>query len=169
MDEQERLESLQELKRQGPGLDSLRRLREALDDSFVEVSITAAECIAMLGPEALTSPGGQELLGKDEVDLEWQLQLAGGKVWAYSIYPNAYSACLNALVKIEADEEVILEYIHNHIGLVNQDDFVDSLRALEGIGTPDAIDLLKRAIAFWQPELDKTHAKQVAPISARHP
>ena len=41
-----------------------------------------------------------------------------------------------------------------------------SLQALKTIGTPEAIDLLKRAVVFWMPELDKKQKRTVQKIVA---
>jgi len=134
----------------------------------ITLVLLAIECVGKLGPEALTCPAGQTYSGPGEVpsELEWQLYVLGGTVWGYSLYANCYSACLDALVKLQVDEDGLLEYIHNHIGLWCQDDFLDSLKALKTIQTPEARDLAKRAVAFWRPELDKTHTKQLEKILA---
>lgn len=148
-------------------LPLLRRLLTERDD--VQLILDAIECIGRLGPEALTCPAGQATIdsgrGGEPVNLEWQLYVLGGRVWGYSLFANCYSACLDALVKLQADEDGLLEYIHMHIGL-SDDDFLDSLKALQTIDTPEARDLAKRAVAFWRPELDKTHTKQLERILA---
>jgi hypothetical protein len=41
-----------------------------------------------------------------------------------------------------------------------------SLHALKTIGTPEALDLLKRAAAFWKPDLDKKQRRIVEEIVA---
>ena len=148
---------------------ALPLLRRALNDKYVEAVIAAAECIGRLGPAALDSPEAEALLkvGEDELDLVTQLTLAGAKVWGYSGYANAYSACLDALVKTGADGDVVFEFVHNHIGLVNPDDLIASLHALVAIDTPDARDLFDRAVVFWQPELNKGQSKQVAALRAK--
>jgi hypothetical protein len=162
-----RKEVLRQFRDEPFGLEALPLLRKLIEDDDVQIVICAAECVARLGPEALTCPAGQENMpagtGGDRVDLGWQLQLAGSKFWGYSLYANCYSACLDALVKLQLDEDVLLEYIHLHIGL-SDDDFLDSLKALKTIGTPEARDLARRAVAFWRPELDKTHTKQLEKI-----
>jgi hypothetical protein len=148
-------------------LPLLRRLLTERDD--VQLILYAIECIGKLGPEALTCPAGQKLIdsgrGGEPVDLAWQLYVLGGRVWGYSLFANCYSACLDALVKLQPDEDGLLEYIHMHIGL-SDDDFLESLKALKTIDTPEARDLAKRAVAFWRPELDKTHTKQLEKILA---
>lgn len=153
------------------GIEALPLLRRLIEDADVQIVIYAAECIAKLGPEAVSCPAGQAIIpagtGGDRVDLVWQLQLAGSKFWGYSIYANCYSACLDALVKLKADDDFVLDYIHNHIGLGCTDDLIDSLKALMTIGTPEALDLFRRAVAFWLPELDKTYTKKVQALVAK--
>ena len=168
-DANDRAEALCEFRDGAFDTKALPLLRRALGDKYVEAVIHAAECIGKLGPAALDSPAADALVkaGDDRVDLVSQLVLAGGKVWGYSGYPNAYAACLGALVAIGADGDVVVEHVHNHIGLVNADDLLDSLRALLAVGTPEALDLFERAVVFWRPELNKSQAKQVAALSAK--
>jgi hypothetical protein len=151
------------------GLEALPLLRQlmARDEDVPTLILIAIACVGKLGPEALTCPAGQKYSGPGDVprELEFQLYVLGGRVWNYSLCANCYSACLDALVKLQADEDGLLEYIHNHIGL-SDDDFLDSLKALKTIDTPEARDLAKRAVAFWRPELDKTHTKQLEKILA---
>jgi hypothetical protein len=40
------------------------------------------------------------------------------------------------------------------------------LQALRAIGTPEALDPLKRAAAFWKPDLDKKQQRIVGHIIA---
>jgi hypothetical protein len=150
--------------------EALPLLRRALADKSVLPVIAAAACIARLGPAALESPAADRPVKVEggEVDLVSQLVLAGGKVWAYSGgYPNAYSACLEALVAIGADEDTIVEFVHDHIGLSNADDFLDSARALRRLDTPDARKLLARAVTFWRPVLNKGQSKQLDAVLAK--
>lgn len=145
------------------GIDALPVLRKALDDDWVEVVLTAAECIGKLGPQAAACPAGQAETGSEGVKLEWQLMLVGSKVWSYSMYANCYSTCLNALVKLEVDSDGLVEFVQGHIGL-GPDDLIDSLNALKAVGSPEALSILKRAAAFWLPELNMKYAKQVQKI-----
>lgn len=142
---------------------ALPLLRRALADKYVQVVMDAAGCIGKLGPAALEAPAAEALvrIGDDRVDLIDQLLLAGSKFWGYSGYANCYSACLDALVKIGADPDDVYEYVHNHIGLTNADDLLDSLAALKAIDTPEARDLSARAVAFWRPELNKGQTRKV--------
>ena len=171
-DGNDRAEALRAFRDTGFDVKALPLLRRALSDKYVEVVIAAAECVGKLGPAALASPAAETPVrvdghgDGDEVDLVTQLMLAGAKVWGYSGYANAYSACLDALVKVGADDDQVVEFVHNHIGLSNPDDFLDSARALLRVDTPDAQDLLDRAAAFWGPELNKGQAKKLAALRA---
>jgi hypothetical protein len=165
-DGNDRAEALRAFRDADYDTKALPLLRRALNDKYVEAVIEAAACIGKLGPDALASPAAETPMrvGEDEADLVTQLTLAGAKVWGYSGYPNAYSACLDALVKLGADGDVVTEFVHNHIGLTNPDDLLDSVRALLELGTPEARDLVDRAAAFWAPELNKGHAKKLAAL-----
>ena len=145
-------------------VDALPVLRRALDEDDVEVAITSAECIAKLGPAAASAPAADSSAEFHHVDLVDQLMQVGGKIWSYSGYANCYSACLEALVKLEVDEDDLVEHVHNFIGLSSPDDLLASLEALQAVGTRDAVDLLKRAAAFWLPELNMAQAKKVKAI-----
>jgi hypothetical protein len=151
------------------GVDALPVLRLALADQYVSTVINAAQAIAKLGPDALESPDAETTLpiGHEHADLETQLMLAGSRVWAYSGYANCYSACLDALVKLQADPDGILEFVHNHVGLSSPDDLIASLTALKTLATPDAADLYQRAVNFWRPELNKSFTKKVQALSAK--
>ena len=155
--------ALREFRGGDYNVKALPFLRRALADKYVQVVIDAAGCIGKLGPAALDAPAAEALmrLGDDRVDLVEQLLLAGSKFWGYSGYANCYGACLDALVKIGADPDDVYEYVHNHIGLTNPDDLLDSLAALKALGTPKARDLFTRAVAFWRPELNKGQTRKV--------
>jgi len=58
----------------------------------------------------------------------------------------------------------LLQYIRRNLKLECEDDFVDSLAGLKAIGTPEAIELLKRSAAARLPELNKTYTKKVQAI-----
>jgi hypothetical protein len=165
-----RAKAVQELKKSEFGIEALPLLRKALADNDVSTVIAAAECIAMLGPAAATSPAGQasELVARldpDHDDLFAQLTSRGAQIWSYSGYANAYGACLDALVKLKYDPDFLCEFVQTHIGL-SSDALMDSLEALRAVGTPDARDLAKRAAAFWMPELNMSQAKKVKALLA---
>jgi hypothetical protein len=152
------------------GLEALPLLRRLLAEDDASMAIYAAECIAKLGPEAATCEAGEEELPiadshVDKGDLFDQLRHRGAKVWAYSGYANAYSACLNALLKVGYDPEYLCEYVKSHIGL-SRSDLIHSLEALQAVGTSEAHDLAKRAAEFWMPELNKAETKKVNTIFA---
>ena len=155
-----RNETMKKFSESAYGLEALPVLRKALNNDDVVMVIRAAECIGTLGPEAASCPAGQENMC-GERDLESQLMRAGSKVWSYSGYSNSYSACLNALVKLKVNPDFLIEHVHQHIGLGSPDDLINSLNALKAVGSPDALDLLKRAAAFWLPELNMKYTKQV--------
>lgn len=165
-----REKALREFGKAEFGLEALPALRQALADDDVGPVEVAAQCIAKLEPSALTCPEGQKSLPvsnakADIADLESQLLLQGSKVWSYSHFPNCYPACLQALVNLKVDDEVLVEYVQMHIGL-GADMLSESLKALQQIGTPEARDLAKRAVAFWKPELNMRQAKEAQALLA---
>jgi hypothetical protein len=89
--------------------------------------------------------------------------MRGGQTWSYSGYANAYSACLDSIVKLEYEPEYLIAFIQTHIGLSTMD-LVHSLEALRSVGTPEASDLAKRALAFWLPELNMSETKKAKAI-----
>lgn len=167
----ERVEAVQSFRDTEFGVEALPALRRALADSFISVVILAAECIAKLGPKALSCDAGEASMPMDMAppssgDLESQLMYAGSKVWSYSGYANAHSTCLQALVNLKADSDVIVELAQTFIGSVNEDDLFVSLEALQRVKTSEARDLAKRAAAFWMSELNLAEAKKVKAILA---
>jgi hypothetical protein len=166
----ERWAVLREFKKGDFGLDALPLLRRLLAEDDASMAILAAECIAKLGPEAATCEAGEASrpiadAHVDQGDLMEQLIHRGAKVWSYSGYANAYSACLDALVKLGYDPDDLCEFVQTHIGL-GSDALLDSLRALVSVGTPEAKDLAKRAVAFWQSELNMSETKQAKALLA---
>jgi hypothetical protein len=147
------------------GVDALPVLRRILAEDDVTMVIHAAECIAKLGPEAAASEAGEaeQPIAEahvDHGDLFDQLRHRGAQVWSYSGYANAYSACLDALVKTGYDPDYVCEFVQTNVGL-SPDDLISSLEALRSVGTPEARDLAKRAAAFWMPELNMSQTKKV--------
>lgn len=163
----ERWAVLGEFRKTEYGLEALPMLRRLLAEDDVSIVIHAAECIAKLGPEAATCPAAEASqpvadAHVDKADLLRQLIMRGGQTWSYSGCANAYSACLDALVKLEYEPDYLLEFIQTHIGL--EFSFIESLEALRSIGTPEARDLAKRALAFWLPELNMSETKKAKAI-----
>jgi hypothetical protein len=154
-----RSETIRKFAQTDFGVDALPALRRALRDDDIDVAITAANCIAKLGP-AVASDSDRF----DDLEIADALMEVGGKIWSYSGYANCYSSCLDALKKCQVDEEDIVTFVHRHIGLENEDDLLASLEALVSIATPESIDLLKRAATFWLPELNMAKAKKVKAI-----
>ncbi len=150
-------EKLKAFKAGSFGVEALPLLRSALVQDNVQVAIEAAECIAKLGPAA-----------KEAGDnLETELFVIGSKVWSYSLYCNCYSACLDALQKMEADEDLLLDYLRHSLAGLGEGDLIESLKALHAIGTKEAKSLFKRAVTFWEPELNVRYRKEIEKIMKR--
>jgi len=132
--------------------DAIPTLRRALADSEPGVVRYAAESLGKLGPAATTVKPGEPEPGVPMVI--WELMTAAQQIDPDTLAPQSYMHCLNALVAIGANDWAV-ELIHNCIGISNWHPLKASLEALATIGTPEALDLLKRAAAFWMPELDK--------------
>jgi hypothetical protein len=163
----ERWAVLREFLKADYGLEALPLLRRALAENDASMVIHAAECIAKLGPEAATCAAGEATqpvadAHVDNGDLFDQLKLRGGQTWSYSGCANAYSACLDALVKLEYEPDYLIEFIQTHIG--QEFSLIESLEALRSVGTPEARDLAKRALAFWSPELNMSETKKARAI-----
>jgi hypothetical protein len=149
-------EVLREYKEGDVAIESLPLLQKFLIADDASNAIEAAECIAKLGPAAKAQAEKE-----GDANLEFQLWVIGSKVWEYSLAANCYSACLEALLKIEADEEFILDYICRNIGMDDSDDLVAAMQGLQRLGTKEARDLAKRAAAFWAPELNPRTRKEI--------
>jgi hypothetical protein len=163
----ERWAVLREFHKSEYGLEALPMLRRLLAEDDATMVIHAAECIAKLGPEAATCPAGEKSQAVadphvDDGDLFDQLILRGSQTWSYSGCANAYSACLDALVKLEYEPDDLIDFVQTHIGL--EFSLIDSLEALRSVGTPEARDLAKRALAFWLPELNMSETKKAKAI-----
>ena len=152
-----RLDTIRDFKESAFGMEALPVLRKALTDRDVQVVIEAAACIAKLGRRALESAANDRALGT----LDFQLFVIGSRVWEYSLCANAYSACLDALLRIEADEDLIVDYIGRNISALDGDELIQSLQALRQIGSKEAKSLIKRAATFWLPELNARERKAV--------
>jgi HEAT repeat protein len=132
--------------------DAIATLRRALADPEPGVVRYAAESLGKLGPAATTVKPGESELGVPMVI--WELMAAAQRIDPTTLAPQSYVHCLKALVAIGANEFAI-GLVHNCIGISNWHPLKASLEALATIGTPEALDLLKRAVEFWTPELDK--------------
>ena len=134
------------------GAEALPLLRRALVQDNVQVATEAAECIAKLGTAARAA-------GADR--LETELFVIGSKVWSYSLYCNCYSACLDALQKIEADEDLLMDYLGHSLAGLSEDDLLETLKVLQEIGTKEAKSLFKRAVTYREPELNLRYRKEI--------
>lgn len=142
--------------------EALPVLLGALRDKEPGVVRYAAECLGKIGPAALTH--GRAVLDCPQVI--WELQQAAARVDDVCGTPQAYTHCLDALLKLDPQNDLIVGLIHDHIGLTNWHPLKASLQALKRIGTPEALDLLKRAVAFWNPELDNKQKRIAGEILA---
>jgi len=140
--------------------DAIPTLHSALDDPHLGVARYAAVGLGKLGPATLSF--GKPVL--DTPQVIWDLIGAASRVDPITRMPQAYPDCVEALVKIAPKEEMLVGLIHDYIGLTNWYPLKASLQALATIGTSEALDLLKRAVAFWRPELDKKQKRIVHEI-----
>ncbi len=127
-----------------PDLSALPTLRKALRDSEFSVVRSAAISIGKLGPHAAEAVN--DLMRAAGRSPEWE---SGFDL------PQAYSDCLKALLLVGAPPDQIIELIHSHFGHPNWDYPRDSLHVLKRLGTPQALRLLSRIVAFWWPELHR--------------
>jgi hypothetical protein len=150
-------EAMRRFKAGSFGVEALPLLQECLrrDDGLVVNE--AIECIGKLGPAAK---------GEDGFKLEALLFAVGSKVWEYSLTANFYSTALEALRKIEADEDLIVDYVETNAGHESEDDLIASLEALKEIGSKEAKHLMKRLAAFWAHDLNLRYKKQVQKLLA---
>jgi HEAT repeat protein len=132
--------------------DAIAVLRRGLRDAEPGVVRYAAEGLGKLGAGATTVKAGEAEPAVPTV--VWELMEAGQRIDPATLAPQSYVHCLNALVAIGANDWAI-ELVHNCIGINNWHPLKASLEALAAIGTPEANDLLERAVVFWRPELDK--------------
>ena len=133
-------------------VDAIPALRRALADPEPGVVRYAAESLGKLGPAATTVKPGEPDPAVPAVI--WKLMEAAQRIDPATWAPQSYMHCLNALVAIGANDWAI-ELVHSCIGISNWHPLKASLQALATIGTPEALDLLRRAAEFWMPELDK--------------
>src|SRR5713226_7148631 len=70
-------------------------------------------------------------------------------------FDSLFSEIDSLLLLVGAPPEQVIDLIYSHFGHTNWDYPSDSLHALKRLGTPKALDLLSRIVAFWWPELHK--------------
>ncbi len=138
-------------------IEAVPALLRALSDTNPGVVKCAADSLGKLGPAALNY-GSQTRVDREVV---WELLTAACRIDSVTHMPQAYPECLAALIQIAPQNVSVLGLIHNFIGLDNWYPLKASLAALQEIGTPQAHDLLKRAVVFWSPELDKKQRRIV--------
>ncbi len=138
-------------------------LLKALKDECPGVVRYAAVSLARLGP-ATKEFGTPQL---DIPQVVWDLIAAARGIDPVTGMPQSYPDCLDALVKIMPECDLVLGLVHDQIGLTNWYPLKASLQALKTIGTKESIDLLKRSAAFWMPELDKKQKRIVQEIVAQ--
>ena len=159
-----RWDALRAFKQTEFGVEALPLLEKLLDYNDDPIALHAIECIGKLGPQALIGESADTSAPKGLIA---KLLALGDHLWGDTGYKNCYSTALNALVKLGYTNKFLLQYIRKNLRLEIDDDFIDSLAALKAIGTPEALDLLKRAAASRLPELNKTFAKKVQAIVAK--
>ena len=140
--------------KQKPTPDAIPHLRRALGDSYHAIVKCAAHSLRKLGPTARESVP--------------DLLKAAARINESTALPQAYPECVEAMAAIDPANRRLLALIKKHIGLDNWVPISASLRALKAIGTPEAIDLLHRAAAFWMPELNKMQRRVVEQLLAEN-
>jgi hypothetical protein len=159
-----RSNAFREFEKTDYGIEALPLLEKAMDDKFISVILVAIECVGKLGPQALVGESSDRNTPRGLVA---KLFLLGNRVWDYSGYKNCYSTCLKTLVKLGYTSRFLFEYIRGNLDLEGEDDFIYSLAALKAIGTPEALELLKRSAEARLPDLNKTYTKKVHAILAK--
>jgi len=137
--------------KQKPTPDAIPALRQALSDEWHATVKSAAISLRKLGPVAI-----------DAMD---DLLAAAGRVDNFGM-PQCYPHCVEAMAAIQPQNPWLLALIKRFTGLDNWGPIMASLRALKTIGTPEALDLLQRTAAFWQPELNKMQRRVVDELLA---
>jgi hypothetical protein len=130
-----------------PDIKDLPILRKALKDSEFPVVQSAAISIGKLGPAAIGAAD--------------DLYDAAHKQHPDFLLPQAYSECLEALVSLGAEEDMLLDLIQSHFAMTNWSFLKDSLHGLKKLGTPKASNLLSRIITFARPDLNKQQLRYV--------
>jgi hypothetical protein len=161
-DDSTRYNAMFDFARSDVTLEAIPTLLAALTDANPGVVSCAAVSLGRLGAEARTY--GKECYGAPQV--VYELRQAARQLDPLTGMPQSYDDCIAALVQIDPQHPYVLELIHNHIGLTNWYPLKASLTALKIIGNEQALDLLKRAVAFWMPELDKKQKRIVEEILA---
>jgi HEAT repeat protein len=157
-----RYDAMMEYTRSDISPEATPLLLAALKDEYSGVVGAAVTCLAKIGPAAKN-------YGMPQLDIPqvvWDLIAAAKIIERYSGLPGHYPHCVEALVKIAPECDLVVGLIHDYIGITNWHFVKASLEGLKTIGTDEAIDLLKRAAAFWMPELDKKQQRIIQEIVA---
>jgi HEAT repeat protein len=149
-DEYLRFDTFDRYCKQKPTTDAIPPLRRALNDDNKATVMSAAIALRKLGPEAKEAM--PDLLN------------AAAKVDHRGGIPQSYAECVEAMAAIEPLHRELVPLIKYFIGLDNWGPLSASLRALKTIGTPEALDLMRRMATFWQPELNKMQFRVVQQI-----
>jgi hypothetical protein len=144
-DSSERLWVFMDYCKQRPSIEALPVLRKALRHKDFRVVRCAAESIGKLGSDAMPAFGDMYIAAKRADE---------------SGVPQAYPECVHALVSIQPEDEDILDLISHWTGVTNWEIVSAGMLALQNLGTPKALQLLKRIHTFWYSELNKTQQKQ---------
>ncbi len=138
--------------KQKPTADAIPMLRRALSDPLHATVKCAARSLQKLGPAA-----------REAMD---DLLAAAARIDGPTGVPQAYPDCVAAMAAIDPRHPELLPLIKNFVGLDNWVPISASLRALRTMGTPEANGLLRRAAAFWLPELNKMQRRVVEELLA---
>ena len=157
-----RYNAIFDFSKSGVTMEAMPTLLGALNDPEPGVVRYAAVSLGKLGEEARQY--GTPQLSASEVI--WELRKAASRFDEVTQFPQCYEDCLDAMVRIDPQSPYVMGLIHNHIGLANWYSVKASLSALKTIGSPEALDLLNRAVVFWMPELDKKQKRIVEEIAA---
>ena len=142
----EQFDVFESYSHQRPTIEALPFLRRALRSKRFSVVKCAAISLQKLGQHAL--PAARDL------------RRAAYTIDKLSDIPTAYPQCLHALVAIvPEDEEDLLEMISHFTGITNWEIVSSGMSALQKLGTPKALDLLRRIHTFWYSDLNKTQQK----------
>lgn len=125
---------------QRPIVDALPFLRRALRSKDPTVVRSAAHSLKKLGAAAQTAVGDLFIAAKTADE---------------SGIPQSYPDCILALAAIQPDDEDILDVVSHWSGVTNWGIVSAGMEALQTIGTPKAISLLRRIHEFWYSELNK--------------
>ena len=152
-DSDERCFAFLDYSAQRPTKDAVSVLRRALRSKDPTVVRSAAVSLGKLGRDALPAVGDLFIAAKTADE---------------SGMPQSYPDCVRALAAIQQDhdEDDLLDLISHWSGVTNWGIVSAGMSALQKLGTPKAISLLRRIHTFWNNDLNKTQKKQADKILA---